>query len=242
VSRGYVEGVHQLFLRELARSNAQPPPAPPASIEVRFRYNQEFKSVYAMVPGVLMMQLILIPAVMTALGVVREKELGSIVNFYVTPTTGLEFLLGKQLPYIGVALINFATMVLVAVLMFGVPIKGSTLGLAAGALLYVIATTAYGLLMSNFVRTQIAAIFATAIITTLPAIQFSGLLLPVSSMAPDAQIIARIFPSTYFQHISVGTFTKALPLSSVATDLAALAIIACSIVAIARAALKTQEK
>jgi ABC-type multidrug transport system permease subunit len=242
VSRGYVEGVHQLFLRELARSNAQPPPAPPASIEVRFRYNQEFKSVYAMVPGVLMMQLILIPAVMTALGVVREKELGSIVNFYVTPTTGLEFLLGKQLPYIGVALINFATMVLVAVLMFGVPIKGSALGLAAGALLYVIATTAYGLLMSNFVRTQIAAIFATAIITTLPAIQFSGLLLPVSSMAPDAQIIARIFPSTYFQHISVGTFTKALPLSSVATDLAALAIIACSIVAIARAALKTQEK
>jgi ribosome-dependent ATPase len=242
VSRGYVEGVHQLFLHELARGGAQPPKSEPASIEVRFRYNQEFKSVYAMVPGVLMMQLILIPAVMTALGVVREKELGSIVNFYVTPTTGLEFLLGKQLPYIGVAWINFVSMVLVAVLLFGVPIKGSMLALSLGAVLYVIATSAYGLLMSNFVRTQIAAIFATAIITTLPAIQFSGLLLPVSSMTPDAQLIAHIFPSTYFQHISVGTFTKALPLSSVALDLAALAFIGCAIVAIARAALKTQEK
>jgi ribosome-dependent ATPase len=242
VSRGYVEGVHQRFLDDLARHAGRVAPPEPIKLEVRFRYNQEFKSVYAMVPGIIMMQLILIPAVMTALGVVREKELGSIVNFYVTPTTGLEFLLGKQLPYIGVALVNFVSMIVLALLVFGVPIKGSALGLAIGALLYVTATTAYGLLMSNFVRTQIAAIFATAIITTLPAIQFSGLLLPVSSMSPDAQAIGRVFPSTYFQHISVGTFTKALPLASVTGDLAAMAIIGCAIVALARASLRTQEK
>jgi ribosome-dependent ATPase len=242
VSRGYVEGVHQLFLHELARDAGQTLAPAPVDVEVRFRYNQAFKSVYAMVPGILMMQLILIPAVMTALGVVREKELGSIVNFYVTPTTGLEFLLGKQLPYVGVALLNFASMIALALVVFGVPIKGSVLGLLIGGVLYVAGTTAYGLLVSNFVRTQIAAIFATAIITTLPAIQFSGLLLPVSSMARDAQWIGRVFPSTYFQHISVGTFTKALGLASVASDLLALTLCATAIVTLARLALRTQEK
>src|SRR5262249_35430757 len=110
-SRGYAEGVHQEFLTELARSTGQSTPPPPVTIETRFRYNQDFKSVFAMVPGIIMMLLVMIPAVMTALGVVREKELGSITNFYVTPTTGLEFLLGKQLPYIGVALLNFGTLI-----------------------------------------------------------------------------------------------------------------------------------
>ncbi|HTO44849.1 MAG TPA: ribosome-associated ATPase/putative transporter RbbA [Burkholderiales bacterium] len=240
-SRGYAEGVHQEFLAELARRSGQSTPPPPVTIETRFRYNQDFKSVFAMVPGIIMMLLVMIPAVMTALGVVREKELGSISNFYVTPTTGLEFLLGKQLPYVGVALLNFATLVTLAVLLFHVPIKGNFLVLAAGALLYVTATTGFGLLVSSFVKTQIAAIFATAILSTLPAIQFSGMMLPVSSMSPDAQIIGRLFPSTYFQHISIGTITKALGFTAVAGDFLALGVMIVAIVALSRAAIKTQE-
>jgi len=240
-SRGYAEGVHQDFLAELARRSGQSTPPPPMTIETRFRYNQDFKSVFAMVPGIIMMLLVMIPAVMTALGVVREKELGSITNFYVTPTTGLEFLLGKQLPYVGVALLNFATLVTLAVLLFRVPIKGNFLVLAAGALLYVTATTGFGLLVSSFVKTQIAAIFATAILSTLPAIQFSGMMLPVSSMSPDAQIIGRLFPSTYFQHISIGTITKALGFTAVAGDFLALSVMIVAIVALSRAAIKTQE-
>ena len=240
-SRGYAEGVHQDFLAELARRSGQSTPPPPMTIETRFRYNQDFKSVFAMVPGIIMMLLVMIPAVMTALGVVREKELGSITNFYVTPTTGLEFLLGKQLPYVGVALLNFATLVTLAVLLFRVPIKGNFLVLAAGALLYVTATTGFGLLVSSFVKTQIAAIFATAILSTLPAIQFSGMMLPVSSMSPDAQIIGRLFPSTYFQHISIGTITKALGFTAVAGDFLALGVMIVAIVALSRAAIKTQE-
>jgi len=240
-SRGYAEGVHQEFLAELARSTGQSTPPPPITIETRFRYNQDFKSVFAMVPGIIMMLLVMIPAVMTALGVVREKELGSITNFYVTPTTGLEFLLGKQLPYIGVALLNFGTLIALAVLLFRVPVKGNVLVLAAGALLYVTATTGFGLLVSSFVKTQIAAIFATAILSTLPAIQFSGMMLPVSSMSPDAQIIGHLFPSTYFQHISIGTITKALGFTAVAGDFLALGVMIVAIVALSRAALKTQE-
>jgi ribosome-dependent ATPase len=241
VSRGYVEGVHQTFLRELAAGGTEPAGRGAANLELRFRYNQEFLSVFAIVPGVIMMLLVLIPAVMTALGVVREKELGSIVNVYVTPTRGLEFLLGKQLPYIGVALLNFITLLALAVLLFKVPVKGSVAALGLGAVLYVVASTGFGLFISSFVKSQIAAFFATAILTTLPAIQFSGFLLPVSSMSADAQLIGRAFPSIYFQHISVGAFTKALGASSLAGDLAALALFGAAIIALSRAALKTQE-
>jgi len=241
-SRGYVEGVHQAFLHEIARDAGELRAQMPANIEFRFRYNQEFRSVFAMVPGVIMMLLVLIPAVMTALGVVREKELGSILNLYVTPARGLEFLLGKQLPYIGVALINFATLLALALFLFEVPVKGSIAALTLGATLYVIATTGIGLLISSFVKTQIAAFFATAILTTLPAIEFSGFLMPVSSMSPDAQAIGRAFPSTYFQHISVGTFAKALRASSLIADFAALALFIVVILALSRAALRTQER
>jgi ribosome-dependent ATPase len=242
-TRGYVEGVHQAFLQRLARESPEVPAAgTPADIQARFRYNQAFLSVYAIVPGTIMLLLLFMPAIMTALGVVREKELGSIVNFYVTPTTKLEFLLGKQLPYVGIALINFAALLALAIWVFQVPVKGSLTALVLGAFIYVVSSTAFGLMVSNFVRTQIAAIFATAIVTTIPAIQYSGYLLPVSSMSADAQAIGRAFASSYFLHLSLGTFTKALGFSSVALDLAALVVIAVIVTALARAALPAQER
>ena len=153
-----------------------------AIIETRFGYNQDFKSVYAMVPSTMALLLVLIPAILMALAIVREKELGSITNFYVTPVTRIEFLVGKQLPYIAVALVNFAVLLLMALFVFGVPLKGSFPTLALGALLYVTATTGYGMLISSFTRTQIAALFGTAILTVVPATQFSGMLTPVSSL------------------------------------------------------------
>ncbi len=244
-TRAYVEGVHQMFLQELLRRSSAPAgtlaAAAPAGIEARFRYNQDFRSVYSVVPGTIMMLLLFMPAIMTALGVVREKELGSIVNFHVTPTTRLEFLLGKQLPYVGVGLVNFAILLALAVWLFHVPVKGSLTALVVGAVIYVISSTAFGLLISNFVKTQIAAIFATAIITTLPAIEYSGFIVPVSSMSTDAQLIGGVFASTYFLHLGLGTFTKALGFWSVLPDLAALTLIAIVITAMARAALPAQE-
>ncbi|HEX8011293.1 MAG TPA: ribosome-associated ATPase/putative transporter RbbA [Casimicrobiaceae bacterium] len=240
-SRAYVEGVHQAFVEEIARRAGRAAAVAPADIQARFRYNQDFRSVFAIVPGVIMLLLIFIPAIMSALGVVREKELGSITNLYVTPVTGLEFLLGKQLPYVGVALANFATLLALALFVFGVPVKGSVAALALGALLYAVATTGLGLLVSSFLKTQIAAIFAAAIATTVPAIQYSGFMLPVSSMSPDAQAIGRIFPSSYFQQISVGAFTKALGFPALAGDLLMLAAIIVAITALARAGLRTQQ-
>jgi ribosome-dependent ATPase len=179
---------------------------------------------------------------LTALSVVREKELGSIANFYAAPASRVEFLLGKQAPYLALALIQFATLVALAILLFQVPVKGSLLTLLLGGTLYLLASTGFGLLLSVFSSTQTAAIFAAAIIAILPAVQFSGMFVPVSSLRGGAWLAAKIFPSTYFQAISVGTFTKALGLASVWRDLLALVVIAIIYFGASVLLLRKQEK
>jgi ABC-type multidrug transport system ATPase subunit/ABC-type multidrug transport system permease subunit len=240
-ARGYVETVHDQYQSRLRESKGLPPPSKPVKVEARALYNQAFKSIYAMVPGDIMLLLILIPSMLTALSVVREKELGSIANFYAAPATRLEFLAGKQLPYIGVALVQFGTLVALAILLFSVPLKGSWETLVLGGVIYVLASTGFGLLISVFAPTQTAAIFAAAIITILPAVQFSGMFVPVSSLKGGAWFAARIFPSTYFQAISVGTFTKALSFSSLWRNVAALGVLALIYFSTSVALLKKQE-
>jgi ribosome-dependent ATPase len=222
--RGYLQGMHQLYLADPAVKTTLPTPPPPADIEIRFKYNQDFDSIYAMVPSAISLLLALFPAILMALAIVREKELGSITNLYVTPVTRIEFLLGKQLPYVAVAMVNFALMFLMALFIFEVPLKGSFLTLLLGVLIYVTTTTGYGMLISAFTRTQIAALFGTAILTVLPATQFSGMMTPVSSLSGTAQIMGRGFPMTYFVPISVGTFTKGLGFHDLGTDLVALTV------------------
>jgi hypothetical protein len=129
--RGYIEAMHQLYLTDPAVKTSSPAVRPPADIEIRYKYNQNV-DVYAMVPSSVSLLLALLPAILMALAIVREKELGSITNLYVTPVTRLEFLLGKQLPYIGVAMTNFAIMFLMSLTIFGVPLKGSFLMLLTG--------------------------------------------------------------------------------------------------------------
>jgi len=184
----------------------------------------------------------LFPAILMALAVVREKELGSITNLYVTPVTRLEFLLGKQLPYIGVAMANFAMMLLMALFIFQVPLKGSFTMLALGVLVYVAATTAYGMVISSFASTQIAALFGTAIMTFLPASQFSGMMVPVSSLSGTAQLMGRAFPMTYFIPISTGTFTKGLGFGELATHLGELALFIPALTLISLLLLRKQER
>lgn len=151
-------------------------------LQLRYRYNPDVISVVAMAPGIIPLLLIMIPAVLAALAVVREKELGSIVNFYVTPVTRLEFLLGTQLPYVVLAFGNFLLLVGFALVVFRVPFTGSFATYALAALLYVTATTGMGLVISAFMKSQISALFGTVLITLIPAIQYSGLIDPVSSL------------------------------------------------------------
>ncbi len=242
-TRGYVLGVHQFYLESLAqRELGVARVSLPFTIETRFRYNQDFKSVFAMVPGSIMLLLMWIPAMMTAVGVVQEKEMGSITNFYATPVNGLEFLLGKQFPYLVLALVNFVCLLLLAVFVFQVPVKGSFATLTVGALLYVVATTGFGLLVSSFVKTQIAAVFAAAILSVVPALNFSGFFSPVASLEGSARIIGRLFPSSYFQQISLGTITKALDASDLVACFFAIVVIIIVYLFLALALLKTQER
>ena len=136
----------QSYLADLsARLTGKPSSFSLINIEQRYRYNQSFKSIYSEVPSTIMVMLILIPAIMTALGVVREVETGSIANFRSTPVTRLEFLVGKQLAYVLIGVLSFATLVLLAIFVFGVPVTGSWAALIAGGLLCVCAATGFGL-------------------------------------------------------------------------------------------------
>jgi ribosome-dependent ATPase len=222
--RGYIQGAHQDYLASLAqRASGVAPRRAAASVEMRYRYNQDFRSLDAMVPAIIPLLLLFIPSILTALAVVREKELGSITNLYVTPVTRLEFLLGKQLPYVVMAMVSFFVLVALAVSMFRVPLKGSLAALTIAALLYVVTATGLGLLMSAFTRTQVAALFGTAIATLTPATQFSGLTTPASSLEGAGRAIGSIFPTTYFLIISRGTFNKALGFGELSGQFLALA-------------------
>ncbi|HEX5357674.1 MAG TPA: ribosome-associated ATPase/putative transporter RbbA [Aquabacterium sp.] len=238
---GYVQGLHASYLADkMAQAGMQAPAL--AEVEIRYRYNPDVKSLYAMVPAVIPILLIFIPAMLTALGVVREKELGSIINLYVTPVTRLEFLLGKQLPYIGTAMVSFLLMTAMAVWGFGVPLKGSLLALTLGALLYVTAATGLGLLMSTFTNSQIAAIFGTSLATMLPAIQFSGIINPVSSLEGFAAVLGRIYPTGPFLIISRGTYSKALGLAELWPYFIPLAVAIPVLTIVSVALLKKQDK
>jgi len=210
---GYVQGMHQHWLAQQTRERAGALVPGVAGVETRFRYNPDVKSLPAMVPAVIPLLLLMLPAMLTALAVVREKEMGSIVNLYVTPVTRAEFLIGKQAPYVALAMVNFGLMCLAAVTVFGVPMTGSFPTLALAAFLFSLSSTGMGLLASTLTRSQIAAMFFTMVGTMLPAMQFAGLINPVSSLQGTGRIIGEIYPATHMLLISRGVFSKALGLS-----------------------------
>ena len=240
--QGYVQGMHQHWLLVQASERGGASAAGNASVETRFRYNPDVKSLPAMVPAVIPLLLLMLPAMLTALAVVREKETGSITNLYVTPVTRIEFLLGKQLPYVGLAMMNFLLMSLLAVTIFGVPVKGSFLTLALAALIFSFAATGMGLLASAVTRSQIAAMFFAMIGTLIPATQFAGLIDPVSSLEGSSKFIGEIYPATHMISISRGVFNKSLGLADLTGPLWSMLLSVPVILGAAVLLLKKQER
>ncbi|RQS63287.1 ribosome-associated ATPase/putative transporter RbbA [Burkholderia sp. Bp8984] len=216
--RGYVAGMHENWLRDQAKRRLGVSLAPAVDIAIRYRYNPDVKSLPAMIPAIMPMLLLMLPAMLTALAVVRERELGSIVNLYVTPVTRAEFLLGKQAPYVMLAMLNFLLMVVLADLVFGVRIKGSFATLAAAVLIFNVVATGIGLFASTFTRSQIAAIFMTIVGTLIPVVQFSGLLTPLSSLEGSGKWVGTVYPATYMLAISRGVYNKALGLADLSSQ------------------------
>ncbi len=239
--QGYVQGMHQTWLTQKARElYGTAATVGDFQIAIRYRYNPGIESLVAMVPGVIPLLLLQIPAMLAVLSVVREKELGSIINFYVTPVTRFEFLVGKQIPYVVLAMLNFLMLTAFAVFFFRVPVTGSFMTLASAAFLYVTAATAMGLLVSTFMNSQIAAIFGTALITLIPAAQYSGLIDPVSSLQGAGRFIGEIYPTTHFVTIARGTFSKALGFADLAGSFVPLLIAVPVLLGLGTAFLKKQ--
>jgi ribosome-dependent ATPase len=240
--RSYVQGIVLAYAQDLARRTYGHVPAlTPLRIEPRFRYNQDFRSVFAITPGVIMILLIFIPSMLTALGVVREREIGSISNLYASPASVGEFLLGKQAPYVVLGFASFLSLVALAYILFGLTVKGSAAALGLGALLYIAAGTGLGILISTFVRSQVAAIIATAIICTVPAINFSGYLYPAAALEGAGRFIGMGFPSLWFQNVSLGAFTKARDFDAFYPEYLILTAFAVGYLACASLLLRKQE-
>jgi ribosome-dependent ATPase len=239
----YVEGVHNRLLKEPATGlPSQVSQKNTAKIEERFMYNPTFESIFSIVPSVPALLLLLIPAILMTVSIVREKELGSMINFYVTPTGKFEYLLGKQLPYIAIGLINFFILATLTLIVFRVPVKGNLLMLVLCTLLYVTATTGIGMVTSTFTKSQVAAVFATAILTIVPTIQFSGLLQPVSTLEGNARLIGSIWPASYYMHSSLGAYTKGLSAGLMMGDIVFLVCCIPVLLGISYIGLRKQEK
>ncbi len=241
-TRDYVEGIVLAYVQDLARRTYGHTPAlEPVTVEPRYRYNQDFRSVFALTPGLIMIFMVMFSAMLAAIGVVREREIGSISNLYASPASVGEFVLGKQLPYVIIGFASFASLIVLAGLEFGVTVKGSMAALGLGALLYVFASTAIGMLVSTFVRTQVAAIIVTAILTTVPAVNFSGYLYPAAALEGAGRFVGLGFPSLWFQDISLGTITKARGFADFYPEYLALFAFGCGYLALASLLLRKQD-
>lgn len=240
VTLGYLQGMHQQWMMEKVYSATSQ--APLATIETRFRYNPDVRSLPSMVPAVIVLISLMLPAMLTALAVVREKELGAIVNFYVTPTTSAEFLIGKQLPYVAIAMINFLLMCLLSVTVFGVPITGSFATLFIAASIFSFSATGMGLLASTLTKSQIAAMFFAMIGTMIPAFEYAGIINPVSSLQGMGRIIGEMYPASHMMVISRGVFNKALGFTDLHASLWPLFLAAPVILGLSILLLKKQER
>jgi ribosome-dependent ATPase len=220
---GYVDEVHRETLLDPWSGLPTTHKPPQLPIQERYMYNPTFESIYSIVPNVPAILLLLFTSILMSIAIVREKELGSIVNFYVTPTGKLEYLLGKQLPYIVIGMINFFILAIMSLLIFNVPVKGSFLTLTLCTLVYMVVTTGLGMVTSTFTRSQMAAVIVTSILTIVPSVSFSGLMQPVSTLTGAAKLIGSTWPAAFYMDASLGAYTKGLGPRLLARDILSLA-------------------
>ena len=239
---GYALSIHQNWAENYRRRRLGTKDESPIKFEPRYLYNPNNLSIVSMVPAVIPLLLLMIPAVLAALSIVREKEMGSIINLYVTPLTRFEFLVGKQVPYVLVSMASAMLLLSMAVFWFGVPIKGNPLALMAGLLVYCCITTGMGLVASAVTRNQLAVIFLVMIATLTPAMTYSGFITPVSSLEPGARAFGELYPATHMLLISRGVFCKGLGFAELLGNFKVLLITLPILTAAGTLLLRKQEK
>ena len=240
---GYVNAAHVEQVQKVIRDAGHDPEASETyAVESRYRYNPTFESINAMGPAIPAILLMMFPAILMAVSVAREKEIGTITNFYVTPTTKIEFLVGKQLPYVVIGLVNFFLLLFLITTLLGVTFKGSLLTMTLAALVYVVVSTSYGLLISTLANSQVAAVFTAALLSMMPTVQFSGMVQPISTLTEGGQMIGNLWPASYFVRISVGTITKGLGLEELSADVFWMMVFVPVFLGLALMRLRKQER
>jgi len=226
---GYVSAINGLYNQQLLADfvNRRAPSGTgqlPVQVNMSVWYNPTLESKNAVVPGLLVLILMLFPALLGALLIVREKESGTIFNLYASPTGRLEIILGKLLPYLAVAMIDYFLIYTASRLIFDVRFTGSFLVLTAGAVLYSVCTIGIGLLISILTRSQLAAMFTTFLVTMTTAFNYSGFVTPVASMDAVGQFIAQLVPATHFMTVVRGSYLKGFGFGYYWPQLGALAV------------------
>ncbi|WP_373017034.1 ABC transporter permease [Thiomicrorhabdus sp.] len=196
----------------------------PVTLETRYLYNEKMSSLWSTGSGMIMLVMLMAPAVLTALGVVREKESGSIFNIYASTVSRTEFIVGKILPYVAISFLNLLVLSWMALVLFGVPFKGDPVLYLVASLLYVACSTGIGMLVSILVKTQAAAALITLLGTMIPGMMMSGLMIPVNSMEAGAKLEAHLLPAMYQLNIVWGSFLKGQGWPELGTNVMVLAL------------------
>lgn len=194
----------------------------PLRLDVRYLYNEELRSIWSIAPSLIMNIVMWTSPLLMALSVVREKESGSIFNIYASETTRLEFLLGKLLPCAGISFVNALMLWALATLHFGAPFRGSAWAFLLATIAFVLATSALGLLVSLWVRTQPAALMIVMMLGAVIAMHFAGMFEAVVSLPLPSRAIAHLFPTMYYNNVLQSTFLKGAGLVDAWPDIAVM--------------------
>ena len=185
----------------------------PVKVEVRNFYNQSLRDYNAIVPGLIGLTLLVAPAILAALIIVKEKEEGTIFNFYSSPLTKFEFLIAKLTPVFVLHSLNIYILLLMALYIFEIPFRGSFLMYVIASEIFVLISVGIGVLISIITSSQVAALIISVLVTVIPGFLYSGILMPISSMGKEAFLEAHIFPIMYYNHLVYDSFLGGLGFS-----------------------------
>ena len=206
-------------------------------MEPRAWFNPNLVSRYSMVPGVIAMVVLLVSLMLTALSVVREKEIGTMEQILVTPIRPIELMLGKTIPFVIISLIEVAMVTALGILWFEVPFRGSFLVLLLGTMAFLFNSVGLGLLISTVSSTQQQAMMAGNLFLT-PAILLSGLIFPIANMPVFFQYLTYLNPLMYFVIVTQGIFLKGAGLTLLWPQITAMTVLGMGMLGLAVARFK----
>ncbi len=183
--------------------------------EMRMLYNPQLKGSYTMVPGVMAMVLMLVCTMMTAITIVKEKELGTMEIMLVSPIQPLKIIVAKAVPYLTLSMVNISSILLLSVFVLGVPINGSLALLVFEAILFTLACLALGLLISSATDSQQTAMFISLVAMFLPTIMLSGFMFPIENMPLPLRIVSNVVPAKWFNLIVKDVMIKGVGFQAV---------------------------